>query len=376
MMGLFSPGSSSCTAAQAATLICGLVGTPRLAEAITLCLACSAGVIGSSPSPEQAGATGARSALLGAFARVVHGIPPSALELAVVKMAAIATAGFALGQGCGGAIIFQAAVESEPPLPMSRGVDAGLAAIRLINAAAPASMSSPAALTVSASAGAGLSPESALEAEISARRLALDSIRSAKAQLAAGGVAPLVPAIAVAGGAPLCGFAFLRPLSAPPAAPLTDLELLIALGGAEVARRLAASACNLAPLISMAGPGSVATAVKAASDFSFILTAVRAVISSSSPRRELRPSSCPHRALVTLRRLALASEWSCASTRTRALGRVLPSLPHLSLWPPARATQRGQSRWCLPQHPRNASSGLWGHPFSSRFASGQRLGDG
>jgi hypothetical protein len=99
MMGLFASGTSTCTAAQAATLLCGLVGMPRLEEAITLCLACSATAIGPSPSPEQAGVTGARSALLGAFSRVVHGTPSAALELAVVKMTAMATAGFALGQG-------------------------------------------------------------------------------------------------------------------------------------------------------------------------------------------------------------------------------------------------------------------------------------
>ena len=272
MMGLFASGTSTCTAAQAATLLCGLVGMPRLEEAITLCLACSATAIGSSPSPEQVGVTGARSALLGAFSRVVHGIPPPALELAVVKMTAMATAGFALGQGCGGAIIFQSVAESEPPaiLPMPGGLDAGRAAMRLLNAAALPFISSPAALTVPSGVGAGLSPESALEAEISARRLALESIRAAKAQSAAGGGGHLVPVSALAGGEPLCGFAYLRPPPVPPAAPLTDLELLVALGGAEVARRLAASACNLAPLISMVGPGSVATAVEAASDFSTI----------------------------------------------------------------------------------------------------------
>ena len=282
MMGLFSSGTSSCTAAQMATLVCGLVGTPRLEEAITLCLACSATGIGSPPSPEQAGVIGARSARLGAFSRVVHGIPPPALELAVVKMAAMATSGFPIGQGCGGAILFQSVSESEPsaPLPMPRGLDAGLAAARLLNAAASAFTPPPAAATAHSGASAGLSPESALEAEISARRMSLESIRAAKALSAAGGAASLALAAAADGAAPLCGFAYLRPIPVPPAVPLTDLELLVALGGAEVARRLAASACNLAPLISMEGPGSVATAVEAASDFSTILSAVRSNISS------------------------------------------------------------------------------------------------
>ena len=297
MMGLFASGTSTCTAAQAATLLCGLVGMPRLEEAITLCLACSATAIGPSPSPEQAGVTGARSALLGAFSRVVHIIPPPALELAVVKMTAMATAGFALGQGCGGAIIFQSVAESEPPaiLPMPGGLDAGRAAMRLLNAAALPFISSPAALTVPPGVGAGLSPESALEAQIAARRLALESIRAAKAQSAAVGGGQPFPVSASAGGEPLCGFAYLRPPPIPPAAPFTDLELLVALGGAEVARRLAASACNLAPLISMAGPGSVATAVEAASDFSTILTAVRAGISSPAAVEEasIMSSSAP-----------------------------------------------------------------------------------
>ena len=282
MMGLFSSGTSTCTAAQASKLICGLVGSPRLEEAITLCLACSASTIGSSPSPEQAGATGARSALLGAFSRVVHGIPPPALELAVVKMTAMATAGFALGQGCGGAILFQSVAESEPPalLPMSRGMDAGLAAVRLLNAAAPAPLSSPASLMASAGSGAALSPESALEAEISARRLALETIRAAKALSAAGG-ASSIPLAATTGGAPLHGLSYLRPSRSPPLPPFTDLELLQELGGADVVRRLAASAGNAAPLVSMSGQGSAATAVEAASDFSSILSAVRASVDDS-----------------------------------------------------------------------------------------------
>ena len=338
MMGLFAPGSSSCTAAQAATLICGLVGTPRLEEAITLCLACSAGAIGSSPSPEQASITGARSALLGAFARVVHGIPPPALELAVVKIAAMASAGFALGQGCGGAIIFQSVAESEPPalLPMSRGLDAGLAAARLLHAAASASMSPPASFTVPAGVGAGLSPESALEAEITARRLALDSIRAAKA---AGGSIPPLPSAIMAGGAPLCGLAYLRPLRCSSLPPFTDLELLHELGGADVVRRLAASAGNAAPLVSMSGLGSAATAVEAASDFSSILSAVRASVDASLA---LEPVGSE---------LIMAStspaDMECAGTRLRVVLRRHQELRA------GRQAPRGSPEVAAPRQPRH-----------------------
>ena len=338
MMGLFAPGVSSCTAAQASTLICGMVGSPRFEEAITLCLACSSAVIGSSPSPEQASVIGARSALLGAFSRVVHSIPPPALELAVVKMTAMATAGFTLGQGCGGAIIFQSVAESEPPalLPMPGGMDAGRAAMRLLHAAVPAAISSPAALAMSAGASAGLSPESALEAEISAKRLALESIRAAKALSLAGGAALPLPAAAMARGAPLGGLSYLRPLRSAPLAPFTDLELLQELGGADVVRRLAASAGNAAPLVSMSGQGSAATAVEAASDFSSILSAVRASVDDplAEGSQLIMASTSP-------------ADMECAGTRLRVVLRRHQELRA------GRQAPRGSPEVVAPRQPRH-----------------------
>ena len=82
MLGLFASGSSSATAAQAASLICGLVGTPSLGEAITLSLACSPAVVGLAPTSQQSAVVGARTALLAAFARVIADMPTPALERA------------------------------------------------------------------------------------------------------------------------------------------------------------------------------------------------------------------------------------------------------------------------------------------------------
>jgi hypothetical protein len=67
MLGLFPTGASSATASQVASLICGVVGTPSLGEAISLSLSCSPSVIGAGPTSQQAAVMGCRTALLAAF---------------------------------------------------------------------------------------------------------------------------------------------------------------------------------------------------------------------------------------------------------------------------------------------------------------------
>ena len=276
MLGLFSTGASSATASQVASLICGVVGTPSLGEAISLSLSCSPSVIGAGPTSQQAAVMGCRTALLAAFARVIADLPTPALERAVVMMADLASAGFPLGPGNGGGILFSAITEivtsaatlppAAAPLPLAPPLAAALA-LPL--------MASPLPGTAAAAAGAGLSPESTIEAEIAIRRQALEALRTARGVSAAGGGTLAIP-LATSGPVPLSGLAFLRPIPPLPAVPLTDLELLIALGGTEVVRRLAASKGDAAPLVSMSGDGSAATAAQAASDFSSILAVTRA----------------------------------------------------------------------------------------------------
>jgi hypothetical protein len=110
MLGLFATGASSATALQTASLICGVIGTPSLGEAITLSLACSPTVIGGVPTSQQAAVVGGRTALLTAFARVIAVMPTPALERAVAMMADLASAGFPLGPGNGGGILFFSAI--------------------------------------------------------------------------------------------------------------------------------------------------------------------------------------------------------------------------------------------------------------------------
>ena len=284
---------------------------------------------------------GCRMALLAAFARVIADMPTLALERAVIMLADLASAGFPLGPGNGGGILFSAVTE----------VLAG--AIVVVPPALPSALmpalplvASPMPGVAPLAVGAGLSPESTMEAEIAVRRQALDSLRAARgAAVPAGGVPgdpqPLI------GLAPLLGLAFLRPIPAPPAAPLSDLELLTALGGAEVVRRLAASKGDAAPLVAMTGDGSAATAIQAASDFSSILAVVRAslhynptaegvaLINSTNSPADMEAAGT--RLRVTLRlhqeaRLgqrigAIASPDQAVAHRQRSSDRLVKALP-------------------------------------------------
>jgi hypothetical protein len=347
MLGLFSTGASSATAPQVASLICGVVGTPSLGEAISLSLSCSSSVIGAGPTSQQAAVMGCRTALLAAFARVIADMPTRALERAVIMLADLTSAGFPLGPGNGGGILFSAITEVlagaaatvPPAVPSALALALPLVASPMPGGALPA-------------VGAGLSPESAMEAEIAVRRQALEALRAARGVAFPASRASVDPPPLI-GPAPLTGLAFLRPIPAPPAAPPSDLELLTALGGAEVVRRLAASKGDAAPLVVMTGDGSAATAAQAASDFSSILAVVRASIHSPTAEGAalLNSTSSPAdmeaagtRLRITLRlhqevRLgqrisAIASPDQMVAHRQRNSDRLVKALP--STAPPDR----------------------------------------
>jgi hypothetical protein len=133
-----------------------------------------------------------------------------------------------------------------------------------------------------------LSPESALVAVIASRQAALDAVRAGKGHAAVAATAP-PPASPVA----LSGLDFLRPAIASPAlVAMTDLEVIDGLGGEDIARRIMVAAGNPAPLVRMAGPGSVAMGREVASDFARLYT-LRWRARSRAARRPVPPFSSP-----------------------------------------------------------------------------------
>ena len=264
-------GGADVTSEAAVRFLSALAGATDRATAIQLALSCSAAAVG---SPGVAGAGGAapsirliaaRSASFASLGLWLDAIPDELLAATVAKLGAIAAAGIITVPAGGSASVLLALATALAPDPTAAPAPAPVAT------AAPGAAPAPAPVATAAPGAASpAAPAAGAPASVSPRDHLIADLR---ARLAAAG-AP-APAPGPAPTPPLEGLAFLHPPAAGSAPRLSPLELLVGLGGADVARSLATMVGNPNALISVSGVGSAPTADHAAQDFARLLREAR-----------------------------------------------------------------------------------------------------
>jgi hypothetical protein len=241
------PAIADIAAVVAADLVAGLAGLGDRVDALTVSLGAGPllrGVLtsGTAATVDQCATIATRAALLAAVGATFEALPQPVLASAASKITQLTNAGHSVTPSGIGPIV----------ITILDQLDA-------MPAAVPPTPAKP-------TAPKQVSPRDALIAE-----------QAAQIRAFLGGQPP--PESSAPEPAPppqLLGMEFLRPEATPPAAPLTDLQLLAAMGGERVACKIATLAGSVDPIVILSGAGSGSFAIELAADFAIILQRARA----------------------------------------------------------------------------------------------------